>query len=222
MSTAEPELGPPPPERRSTAPTSVLAVGSHPDDVELGCGGALVKHAAAGDRVTLLVVSDGEAGPGPVWLRRAEQQASAALLGAEVVYGSLPDGQLGNREIDLVHLIERLIRERAVNCVYTHGRDDTHQDHRAVAVATWGAARRCARVLSYESPSSVAFAPSVFIDISDALEKKVAALECHASQVGGSAMADVDMVRSVASFRGFQARTRAAEGFIPHRLVMDL
>ena len=64
---------------------NVLAVGAHPDDIELGCGGALLAHAAAGDTVTMLVVTGGENGPGDdarTAGRRAEQERAAALLGA--------------------------------------------------------------------------------------------------------------------------------------------
>lgn len=62
---------------------SVLAVGAHPDDIELGCGGALAKHVAAGDHVTMLVVTRGEEGPGKSSQRVAEQQAAADALGID-------------------------------------------------------------------------------------------------------------------------------------------
>ncbi len=60
----------------------VLAVGAHPDDIELGCGGTLLAHAAAGDAVTLLVDTDGGKGPGDLEERRAEQEQAARTLGA--------------------------------------------------------------------------------------------------------------------------------------------
>ena len=73
---------------------SVLAIGAHPDDVELGCGGALLAHVAAGDTVTVLVMTGGENGPGDepqVDGRRAEQERAAATLGATLVWGGLRD-----------------------------------------------------------------------------------------------------------------------------------
>ena len=60
---------------------SVLAVGAHPDDIELGCGGALAKHVAAGDRVTMLVVTRGEEGPGDSQERVREQLRAVEVLG---------------------------------------------------------------------------------------------------------------------------------------------
>ncbi|WP_337062149.1 PIG-L deacetylase family protein [Kineococcus sp. G2] len=206
----------------STTPRSVLAVGSHPDDVELGCGGTLARHAAAGDRVTMLVVTHGQAGPGDVDRRTAEQREAAATLGADLVWGGLVDGEVSNHELELVHLIESTIRSVGADVVYTHGVDDTHQDHRAVALATLGAARHCRQVLTYESPSSYGFRPHLFVDITSALDKKTAALGCHRSQVADSRMVDLEVVRNQAGYRGFQSRVGCAEGFVPHRLVLEV
>lgn len=202
--------------------TTVLAVGSHPDDIELGCGGALAKHVARGDRVIMLVITTGQAGPGDVAARTREQEAAAATLGAELRWGGLPDGSVSAHELALVHTIERVIREEEVDVVYTHGLQDTHQDHRAVALATLGAARHCKRVLCYDSPSSYHFVPSVFVDITEAFDKKVSALRCHASQVEHSAMASTSLVATQAGYRGFQARVEHAEGFMPHRVQLDV
>lgn len=201
----------------------VLAIGAHPDDIELGCGGALVKHVARGDEVTMLVVTNGEAGPGRTELRLAEQQAAADLIGADrLEFGGFPDGRVSIHELDLVHLIEQAVGRWQIDLVYVHGAQDSHQDHRSIAVATWGAARHARNVLCYDSPSSIQFNPTVFVDISNALEKKVAALECHSSQVQHSAMASSALVRTQAGYRGHQARTAAAEGFMPHRLQLPL
>ena len=205
-----------------TSPRTVLAVGSHPDDIELGCGGTLARHVARGDRVIMLVITKGQAGPGDVGGRTAEQERAAAALGADLVWGDLPDGRVSNHELHLVHLIESVITAHRVQIVYTHGVDDTHQDHRAVALATLGAARHCQQVLTYESPSSFGFSPRVFVDISSALDKKAAALRCHHSQVDGSAMVDLSAVHDQAGYRGFQSRVGSAEGFVPHRLVLEV
>lgn len=201
---------------------NVLGIGAHPDDLELGCAGALAAHVARGDRVTMLVVTCGSAGPGDVELRAAEARAAAAVIGADIVFGDLPDGSVSNHELALVHLIERTCREYATDTVYTHGQKDSHQDHRAIALASMGACRAVQRVLCYDSPSSIGFTPSVFVDITTTLDKKVEALRQHASQVDHSAMASVDLVRTQAGYRGFQARCEAAEGFEPLRLVLSV
>ncbi|WP_432564486.1 PIG-L deacetylase family protein [Kineococcus sp. SYSU DK003] len=206
----------------NTTPRSVLAVGAHPDDIEMGCGGTLARHAASGDRVTMLVITYGQAGPGDVRARMREQQDASATLGADLVWGHLPDGKVSNHELDLVHLIESTIREVRADVVYTHGVEDTHQDHRAVALATLGAARHCRQVLTYESPSSYGFRPHVFVDVSSALDKKADALRCHRSQVADSRMVDLDVLHHQAGYRGFQSRVGTAEAFVPHRLVLEV
>jgi LmbE family N-acetylglucosaminyl deacetylase len=199
---------------------NVLAIGAHPDDIELGCAGTLIKHVASGDPVTMLVVTMGEVGPGAVSERQSEQRRAADVIGADVLFGHLPDCEVSLRELELVHLIESAIRQTEATVIYTHGLLDTHQDHRAVALASLGAARHCGRILCYDAPSSYGFTPTVFTDISDSLEKKVAALQCHTSQVEASVMASPELVRTSAGYRGHQARVPAAEGFMPHRLVL--
>ena len=200
----------------------VLAIGSHPDDIELGCAGTLIKHVAVGDEVTMLIVTMGEVGPGAVSEREAEQRRAADVIGADVVFGRLPDCEVAQHELELVHLIEGAIRRTGATVIYTHGMLDTHQDHRAVALASLGAGRHCARILCYDAPSSYGFVPTVFTDVTDSLEKKIAALQCHASQVEASVMASPELVRTSAGYRGHQARVTAAEGFMPHRLVLDI
>jgi LmbE family N-acetylglucosaminyl deacetylase len=200
----------------------VLGIGAHPDDLELGCAGTLARHVAQGDDVTMLVVTAGQAGPGEVSLRVSEGKAAARALGADILFGGLPDGSVSNHELALVHLSEGAVRHTGAGTVYTHGAKDSHQDHRAVAMASMGACRAVQRVLCYDSPSSLGFRPSVFVDITTTLDKKVAALDVHQSQVHNSAMASLSLVTTQAGYRGFQARCEAAEGFEPLRLVLSM
>ena len=203
--------------------SNVLAIGAHPDDIELGCAGTLAKHVSNGDDVTMLVITRGEAGPGEVADRQREQEGAAETLGVNrLIWADLPDGRVSNHELALVQVIERTISTHGIRVIYTHGDRDSHQDHRAIAVATWGAARHCRHVLMYDSPSSIRFTPTVFVDISDTLEKKIAALECHRSQLASSLMTDSNLVRTQAGYRGFQARVSAAEGYLVHRMLLDL
>src|SRR5262249_8592937 len=71
---------------------TVLAVGAHPDDVELGCGGALLTHVANGDRVAMLILTKGERGPQDSLPRVREQEEAAALVGAKLFWGDFEDG----------------------------------------------------------------------------------------------------------------------------------
>ena len=202
----------------------VLAIGAHPDDIELGCGGALLAHVAAGDRVTMLVVTGGENGPGDsgqVSSRRAEQVAAARTLGATLRWGGLTDCAVPT-DSSTVAVIESVLGETGAELVYVHAPDDSHQDHRAIAAATLAAARRLPRVLHYQSPSTLAFMPTLFVDVTAHLTGKLAALRCHASQVDLSAMVEPDVVVASARHWGAQARIGYAEAFVPTRMVLDL
>ena len=199
---------------------SVLAVGAHPDDIELGCGASLLAHAAAGDVVTMLVLTGGESGPGAD-SRHDEQRAAARTLGATLRWGRLRDCSLV-ADAATVSLVEAVVAETEADLVYVHAPEDSHQDHRATAAATLSAARRLSRVLHYQSPSTLAFAPTVFVDVTAYLSGKLAALAAHSSQVELSAMVEPDAVEASARHWGAHARIGYAEAFAPTRMVLDL
>ncbi len=190
----------------------------------MGCGGTLIKHALRGDDVTLLVLTNGAHGPGTTGTRVAEQEASAELMGiSNLVWADLPDCEISLHEFRLVQIIEAVLREMGgADYIYTHDVGDSHQDHRAAALCTLGAARKHSTLLSYHTPSSFGFCPTVFVDIADVLEKKLEALLCHQSQVESSEMVDTERIRAEARFRGHESRLLAAEAFVPKRLVLSL
>lgn len=198
----------------------VLAIGAHPDDIELGCGATLLAHVAAGDAVTMLVLTGGEAGPGAA-RRHEEQRRAAAVLGASLRWGGLVDCRV-TAEAATVRLVEEAIRDTDADVVYVHAPDDSHQDHRAAAAAALSAARRLSRVLHYQSPSTLSFQPTVFVDVTAYLSGKLVALKAHESQVEMSAMVEPDAVVASARYWGAQGRLGYAEAFAPCRLVLDL
>ena len=199
---------------------SVLAIGAHPDDIELGCGGTLAAHRAAGDAVTMLVVTGGQNGPGNAD-RRAEAEAAARNLDCLLSWGRLVDCAV-TADAATIAVIEEAIRDTEADVVYVHAPDDSHQDHRAVTAATLSAARHSRRILHYRSPSTTRFEPTVYVDISAHLDRKIDALSCHRSQVENSAMVDPEVVAASARHFGAQARVRFAEAFMPARFVWDL
>ncbi|CAA9277134.1 MAG: hypothetical protein AVDCRST_MAG57-3503 [uncultured Blastococcus sp.] len=199
---------------------SVLAIGAHPDDIELGCGASLLAHAAAGDVVTMLVLTGGESGPG-ARNRHAEQRAAAGILGATLRWGGLRDCSLV-ADSATVALVESVLTDTEADLVYVHAPEDSHQDHRAAAAAALSAGRRLSRVLHYQSPSTLSFSPTVFVDVTAYLGGKLAALGAHSSQVEFSAMVEPDAVQASARHWGAQARIGYAEAFAPTRMVLDL
>lgn len=171
----------------------------------------------------MLVVTKGEVGPGRTEDRIAEQIKACHVMGVErLLWGDVPDCRVSLHELDLVHLIENAITESHASIIYTHSAADSHQDHRTVAAATAGAGRLCSNILSYEAPSSLRFTPTIHVDITDSVDKKVEALLCHASQVEASEMVDSSKVRNAAGFRGHEARVGAAEAFEVVRYVINI
>jgi LmbE family N-acetylglucosaminyl deacetylase len=172
----------------------------------------------------MLVMTGGENGPGDdaaVVGRGAEQEQAAQTLGAQLLWGGLRDCTVVP-DAATVAIVERAIEETGAEAVYVHAPDDSHQDHRAVASATLSAARRLSRVLHYQSPSTLTFSPSTFVDVTAYLSGKLAALRAHASQVELSAMVEPDAVVASARHWGAQARIGYAEAFAPTRMVIDL
>ncbi len=181
---------------------NVLALGAHPDDAEIGCGGALALHADAGDRVTVACATDGEAGgigTAPTALaaiRREETEAAAAVLGvAELRFLGFPDGRLAWTGYDLVAALARLVRELRPEIVYAPHSADAHPDHAALAAAAidavsragahafpeLGEPHRAGELRLYEVWTPLADV-AVMVDISNVAERKAAAIRCHPSQ----------------------------------------
>ncbi|MCX7661284.1 MAG: PIG-L family deacetylase [Candidatus Omnitrophica bacterium] len=151
---------------------NILAIGSHPDDIEFGCGGTLIKYKRAGHKIFLLVITDGSFGGDP-YVRRTEQIEASKFLGAErLFWGDLRDTEvMDNRE--LIQKIESVVKEVNADIVFLNYPDDVHQDHRATAYAGVSATRYIQEVLFYEVPTTQHFEPDIFVDIQDVLEDKL-------------------------------------------------
>lgn len=184
----------------------VLAVGAHPDDVELGCGGTIARLAGAGHAVGLVDLTAGELGTrGDVETRRREGEAAAAALGAawRRCLG-LPDGYLVPDDPDQLASLVAILREAAPRAVLGPDAGDPHPDHAAAAAllgrATFlagvskfrpdlGPPARPRLTLAYPGARQLV-TPTIVVDVSEAYAHKRAALAAHASQfdpAGGAA-----------------------------------
>jgi LmbE family N-acetylglucosaminyl deacetylase len=199
---------------------SILALGAHPDDLELGCGATLAKLVARGAHVTAVILSDGSLGAESEYDRGRETREALASLGVQsIVQHNYPDTRLHEHLNDLIATIEQHVRDVAPERVYTMFHDDRHQDHRAVYQASAVACRRVAQILAYETPSSYPnFVPTVFEPVDEYIERKVGALKLHQSQ-GDRLYMHEDKIRSAAHFRGVQVDLGQTEGFLPYKLV---
>ncbi len=203
---------------------NILAIGAHPDDIELGCAGTMLKYVRGGHKVFYLIMSEGGQG-GDAALRRQEQEDAARRVGvSRVFWGNCVDTQFHVTR-EMVALIEGVCAQVKPDEVYVNFPQDSHQDHRALGKAVISATRYIPRVLFYEDYTSLDFNPEIFVDIADAIDDKIEVVRLHRSQVSRHLPAGLDMlesVRAVAHFRGFQGKVRYAEGFRPLRYLKVL
>lgn len=204
-------------------PLRVLALGAHADDIEIGCGGTLLRLAA--ERRDLEVV----------WVvfcstpeRAAEARASAAAFLAgvprsRVIVHDQRDGFLPYSGAAVKELFEALKREVSPDLVLTHQRDDRHQDHRLVSDLTWNTWRDHL-VLEYEIPKYDADlgAPNLFAPLPPTvLDRKISLLLEHFPSQAGKRWFDPELFRALARLRGMEcgAAEGLAEGFHARKAV---
>jgi LmbE family N-acetylglucosaminyl deacetylase len=199
-------------------PRRIVAVSAHPDDLELGCGGAVAKFVDSGHEVHSVVMSGGRNGGGLT--RQDEAAAGGDFLGlTSLVVLDLPDSCLPEHGAAMIRAIEDALHRYNPDLVLTHSAHDRHQDHEAVHQATVRAARGHPAILSFESPSaSDEFSPQVFVDIEEYVDTKVEAVGRHDSQ-GSKPYMHPEHVRALAVVRGRQGRVRHAEGFEAVRVL---
>ena len=223
------------------APRVVLAVYAHPDDADVACGGTLARWAKAGSDVHLVVCTDGGKGtfvetvnPAALAARRAlELEASSALIGLTSVenlgYG---DGELTDSDDFRASLVERV---RALRPAVVCGHDPTavffgqdyfnHRDHRIAGAALLDAVAPAAALPHYFPGAGPAhqvslalmtgtLEPDDWVDVTDTIEAKAAAVECHRSQFAGQSEGWAgEAVRRRAVEEGRRAGVGYAEGF---------
>ena len=215
----------------------VLAIAAHRDDVELTCGGTLIKAARLGRRTAVVDLTAGEMGTrGSAELRRAEADRAAEVLGlaARETLG-LPDAWIVNTPDTRARLaaVIRRLRPRVVVAPAQQGR---HPDHRVAAELIRDACfvaglRKVVPELPPHRPTKVLHCityredfqkPTFVVDVSDEFEQKMAAIRCYASQFDGALQAGevypngeplYDLVRHHAAHYGSLIRARYGEPF---------
>jgi len=194
----------------------VLAIGAHPDDLEFGCGGTILRYREDGCTVIGLTLSNGESGAckGACKNRITEAKNGAKILKLNQLFiMNFKDTQFKKDADKIKQTIEQMITRFQPDIILTHSPDDLHSDHHTVYEATKEAARGPQTVLLYENPNTPStFTPDYFVDISGTLIEKIDALKKHKTQ-SGKDYAAPKVVKSMAKFRGTQARIKYAEGF---------
>jgi LmbE family N-acetylglucosaminyl deacetylase len=193
-------------------PTRVLALGAHADDIEIGCGGTLLRLVAEHTPLDVLWVVFCAPGDRAQEARRSAQAFLQGAPAARVVVRDYRDGFLPYSGSAVKDEFEALKREFSPDVIFTHYRHDRHQDHRLVSELTWNTWRDHL-VLEYEIPKYDGDfgSPNFFAVLAPAsVERKIALLLEHFPSQAGKAWFTADLFRSVARIRGMEAA--AAEG----------
>lgn len=227
------ETGSEQPLLRLTPEQSVLAIGAHYDDIELGCGGTLALAARRGCPVTMLVLTDSayvhatDGRERDADLARSEGERAAAALGVTDLRCAGQDNMFLRWDGELVSAIESVINEVQPAIIFTHWAFDTHQDHHHGALATLSAARYFPTILMFDPifPSGRSyhpFRPQLYFDIGDVLEDKLAALREHRSQHDKYGVQWIEAVKARAQYRGYEIGVGFAEAFEVVRMRVSL
>lgn len=217
---------------------NVLAISCHPDDMEIHCGGTLLRCKKRGDNVTVCHVANGSMGHvviEPEELRRvriAEAQKSGAMAGFHVVTCDVGDLDVNAAEKAQMDRLVEIIRAADPDFIITHAPNDYMGDHvetsklafKASFMATvphyepqLGKACKVVPIFYMDNSNSVDSEPTEYVDITDELETKLQMLACHESQlVWLKDHDDCDVLedtRVLARFRGLQCGVKYAESF---------
>lgn len=209
---------------------TVLVVGAHPDDEVLGAGGAIAKHAASGDDVHILIVTEGTTqqygSEDLIEQKRSEARRCADILGATAVhFGDLPDMKLDDvPHVEVNAVIEDVCNEIQPDVVYTHSRREVNKDHVEVHDSTIVATRPgsgVSTVLAYETPSSTDYAttvegfdPDLYVDIGEHLDTKIEAFRQYDTEIREYPHPrSPEALKAIAKAHGAASGTTAAETF---------
>jgi N-acetylglucosamine malate deacetylase 1 len=218
----------------------VLAVGAHPDDLEILCGGTLARfcrdghdvvmcHATSGDRGSYVGTSEEVAA-----VRGSEARRAAEICGAEHATLGLHDGEVNAADPGQRRLVIDLVREARPDLILTHHPGDYMSDHNEIARLVFDCSFHATLpLLETDRPHhgtvtpiyymdtvmGLGFQPTEYVDVSDVIQTKTSMLEAHQSQLVWLRDHDgvdiVEQMRAAARFRGLQCGVQFAEGFIP-------
>lgn len=216
----------------------VLAIGCHPDDIEIGCAGTLAKYKKLGHDVTVCHVCNGNLGhviiePDELGKMRIGEAAKAgSLAGIKVRTLDIGDLLVYGDKKEQRDMVTALICEEQPDLIITHSPDDYMPDHNAVSQlvfdaafaasvphypATGGKAAKLTPIYYMDTLAGVGFTPTEYVDISEFIDLKIQMLECHESQLKWMRDHDhidfAEFVKTCARFRGLQSNVQYAEAF---------
>jgi LmbE family N-acetylglucosaminyl deacetylase len=222
----------------------ILVIAAHPDDEVLGCGGVIARYARTGDTVRVVIMAEGVTSrTGAIaqaealgQLRTAATRANQILGTTELVMEGLPDNRLDSMDrLAVIQRVEAHIERWKPSVVYTHHAGDVNVDHQVVHHAVVTACRpqpgrSVERLLFFEVASStewqppgssVPFQPNWFVDITETLDTKLAALEAYRAEIREwPHPRSLRAVESLARWRGASVGLSAAEAYCLGRQIL--
>lgn len=201
---------------------NILAIGAHFDDIELGCGGTIARHVANKDNVIMLVVTnsayynyDGT----PVRTAecaKKEGEEAAKILGVKKLISLGLETKTLQYGFELIEMINKVIDEEKIDMIYTHWDKDVHQDHSAIGRATLNAGRHTKNILMYRSNwyhTTSEFRGNFYVDISDFIDIKIAAVKAHKNEYKKFGQGWIDFFVNENFNAGKKIGTKYAEAF---------
>ena len=218
----------------------VLAIGAHPDDLEILCGGTLARYSEEGHEVVMCHATKGDRGSFQYTseeisrIRNEEAQRAAEIAGAEHTSLGFSDGEVNAADPMQRRVIVNLVRDARPDIIITHSPGDYMADHNEISRLVFDASFLSslplletgkpahpvvAPIYFMETVSGLGFTPTEFVDVTGTIETKVQMLEAHESQLRWLREHDgvdiVDTMRTATAHRGFHCGVRYAEGFAP-------
>ncbi|MFH1762901.1 MAG: response regulator [Gemmatimonadota bacterium] len=187
--------------RADASPRVILAIGAYSGDVEAGCGGTLMKHALGGDQVHVLVLSLGAKGPG-MEERAAATRRACRVMGADLLLP--PDEAPEVPDLDTVMIrIKDTVHDLVPRIVFAPSSNDVRDSRQQAYTAADIAAAGSTSLLCYQAATTTLdFRPTLFEDISDFLDQKMAALSHFQLEVRGRPHLDPGLARAAARYWG--------------------
>ncbi len=201
---------------------NILAIGAHFDDVELGCGGALARHAQQGDDVYVFVATVSGFSNQYNQAVRTNESALEEARNAMAILGvkELLCGNFKTLEVEFVDVLNieilKIVQEKKIDLVYTHWAGDIHHDHQAVAKASLHSCRHVQRMLMYRSNwyhSTMEFRGNFYFDITEFWPTKEQAIRAHVTEVDRTGEKWISFFRNEAENAGQKIGVPMAEVF---------
>ena len=195
---------------------SVLAVGAHPDDVEAGCFGTLLRHKSCGDRVFVVVTTRGGDSARNWETIEGEFKKAQSLLGQSYTILDNPNGHY-SMTWKTVGELDAIVRQHEIDTVYSVWHGDSHQDHQMTFKNVLAACRskRVSNLYCYELPdysyrSNISFAARRFVDVTAFLDTKIEAVSAFETYFTPR---QLEAIEGLARHRGGACGVKYAEAF---------